>query len=56
MDSFLLFWGTIFLISIGLIGALIYVAYWLPKKMGYPKVGWLFSSILTIFFLYLTVI
>lgn len=56
MDSFLLFWSTIILIFIGLIGGLIYFAYWLPKKVGYPKVGWLFSSILTVTFLYFTII
>ncbi|MBD1431586.1 hypothetical protein H8B06_02015 [Sphingobacterium sp. DN00404] len=56
MDSFLLFWSTIILIFAALIGGLIYFAYWLPKKAGYPKVGWLFSSLLTITFLYLTVV
>ncbi|RZF62547.1 hypothetical protein [Sphingobacterium corticibacterium] len=56
MDSFLLFWSTIILIFVGLVGGLIYFAYWLPKKVGYPKVGWLFSSILTVTFLYFTVI
>lgn len=44
------------MIFVGLIGGLIYFAYWLPKKVGYPKVGWLFSGILTVTFLYFTII
>jgi hypothetical protein len=47
MDSFLIFWGLLILLFISIIVGLIYLAYWLPKRLGKRKLGLWFSGILT---------
>ena len=47
MDSFLVFWGLSILIFISIIIGLIYLAYWIPKRLGKKKLGLWLSGILT---------
>jgi len=48
MDSFVIFWGLSILLFISIIVGLIYLAYWLPKRLGKRKLGLWLSGILTI--------
>lgn len=49
MDSFILFWLAIFLGIILLITAIIFLFYWIPKKLGRKKLGiWLSAIVSTI--------
>lgn len=46
MVSFIIFWGIIILLFIALIIGLIFLAYWLPKRLGVIKLGLWLSGIL----------
>jgi peptidoglycan/LPS O-acetylase OafA/YrhL len=48
MDSFVIFWGLSILLFISIIVGLIYLAYWLPKRLGKRKLGLWLSGILTV--------
>ena len=48
MDSFVIILGLSFLLFISIIVALIYLAYWLPKRLGKRKLGFWLSGILTV--------
>lgn len=48
MDSFVIFWGLSILLLISIIIGLIYLAYWLPKRLGRKKLGLWLSGILTV--------
>jgi hypothetical protein len=48
MDSFVVFWGLSILLFISIIVGLIYLAYWLPKRLGKRKLGLWLSGILTV--------
>ena len=48
MDSFVIFWGLSILLFISIIVGLIYLAYWLPKRLGKRKLGLRLSGILTV--------
>lgn len=48
MDSFVVFWGLSILLFISLVVGLIYLAYWLPKRLGKRKIGLWLSGILTV--------
>jgi len=47
MDSFLVFWGLSILLFISIIIGLIYIAYWIPKRLGKKILGLWLSGILT---------
>lgn len=44
------------LIVIALAGGLTFLFYWIPKKMGYPKLGKILSTIVGFAFVVLTVL
>lgn len=48
MDSFTLFWGTLLIAVILITLALIFFAYWIPKKAGKKKLGFWLSGLLTL--------
>ena len=47
MDSFVVFWGLSILLFISIVVGLIYLAYWLPKRLGKRKLGLWLAGILT---------
>jgi hypothetical protein len=47
MDSFIVFWGLLILLALSVIVGLIYLAYWLPKRLGKRKLGIWLSGALT---------
>lgn len=47
MDSFIIFWGIIILLFIALVVGLIFLAYWVPQRLGAKKLGLWLSGILT---------
>lgn len=51
MDSFVIFWILIILLTIGLVVGLIYLGYWIPKRFGNKKLGKWIAGILSITFL-----
>lgn len=48
MDSFVIFLGLSILLFISIIVGLIFLAYWLPKRLGKRKLGLWLSGILTV--------
>ena len=45
--DFLTFWGLILVVGIILLAGTIFLAYWIPKKLGHKKLGFILSGILT---------
>ena len=58
MDSFLIFWILIIILTIGLTIGLIYLGYWIPKRFGNEKLGKWIAGILslTVIFLILSIV
>lgn len=48
MDSFLIFWLLIILLTIGFVVGLIYLSYWIAKRFGKRKLGKWIAGILSI--------
>ena len=47
MDSFVIFWGLSILLFISIIVGLIYLAYWITKRLGKRKLGLWLSGLVT---------
>jgi hypothetical protein len=48
MDSFVIFWILIILLTIGLVTGLIYLGYWIPKRFGKKKLGKWIAGIMSL--------